>query len=583
MPAFFKLVDYIENHPSQGVQLARQFFNRFFDHELISRRGEAGLTLAQILALLAVPGFFVPLLLMPRYMALQFQPPWVRDMATWFDKCFFLSFAMAVMGFVTVFEWEALFPDRRDYLILTPLPIRMRTMFAAKIAALCVFLVIFAVDLNALSPLMFPLVVMDASPERETFSYAVSFVLAHATSLLAGCAFIFFFFVALHGGLANLLSARAFKRVSPYVQLLSLAGSLALLVRFPAVISLLRPLRRGNDLALYLFPPAWFLGLYERLLGRSEPVFRTLAGIAICALAGVVAASAAAYATSYRRHTRRSLEAGPSSASAPAWIGTALAGLADRLVVRHPIERAVFYFVGKTLARSRKHKLLVAAYLGVGLALVIDGLAAVYARWGYGGMDHPTFALVSAPLVLSFFLLAGLRVGFAVPAELGANWVFQLTECDERRECLSGVRKAVMVFAILPLFAALAPFYLVLWGWQTAALHTCYGMTLSLILMELLLLKLRKIPFTCSYVPGKARLNTRWVFYLMAFTTYADTMSRLELWVLESPLRLGVFCGLAFSVLGGLMALRNRLQAGGFALVFEEEPEPVVRTLNLSY
>jgi hypothetical protein len=301
------------------------------------------------------------------------------------------------------------------------------------------------------------------------------------------------------------------------------------------------------------------------------------------ALGGVVAATAAAYALSYRRHTRRSLETAPSSASGKAWIETALAWVADRLVVRSPVERAVFHFVGKTLARSRKHKLLVAAYLGVGLALLIDGLVAVYSRWGYAGIDHPTFALVSAPLVLSFFLLAGLRVGFAIPAELRANWVFQLTECEQSRECLSGTRKAVMVFAILPLFGSLAPFYVALWGWQTAALHTCFGMTLSLILMELLLLKLRKIPFTCSYVPGKARLNTRCFLYLMAFTTYAYTMSRLELWMLKSPMRLVVFYGLAFSVLGGVIALRDRLQAGGFALVFEEEPEPVVRTLNLSY
>jgi hypothetical protein len=190
---------------------------------------------------------------------------------------------------------------------------------------------------------------------------------------------------------------------------------------------------------------------------------------------------------------------------------------------------------------------------------------------------------VSVPLVLSFFLLVALRVGFTIPAELRANWVFQLTECDERRECLSGVRKAVMVFAVLPLFAALAPCYLALWGWQTAALHICFGVTLSLILMELLLLNLRKIPFTCSYVPGKAHLNTRWYFYLLAFTTYAYTMARLELWSLRSPARVAVVYGLMFIALGVLMALRNRLLAGGFAFVFEEEPEPVVRTLNLGY
>ena len=58
-------------------------------------------------------------------------------------RYFFLSISMIVMGFIMVFEWEALFPDRRDYQILTPLPIRFSTLFLAKAAALGIFLGIF--------------------------------------------------------------------------------------------------------------------------------------------------------------------------------------------------------------------------------------------------------------------------------------------------------------------------------------------------------------------------------------------------------------------------------------------------------
>jgi len=71
----------------------------------------------------------------------EFQPRMVRDMAGWLDKCFFLSFAMAVMGFVTAFEWGSLFPDSRDYVVLTPLPIRVRTTPAAKNEPLIAFFV----------------------------------------------------------------------------------------------------------------------------------------------------------------------------------------------------------------------------------------------------------------------------------------------------------------------------------------------------------------------------------------------------------------------------------------------------------
>ena len=35
---------------------------------------------------------------------------------------------MAAMGFMTVLEWDALFPDRRDFTILIPLPIRLEKL-----------------------------------------------------------------------------------------------------------------------------------------------------------------------------------------------------------------------------------------------------------------------------------------------------------------------------------------------------------------------------------------------------------------------------------------------------------------------
>ena len=43
---------------------------------------------------------------------------------------------MVVMGFVMVFEWDALFPDRKDYLILTPLPLPANSIFVGKVLAL---------------------------------------------------------------------------------------------------------------------------------------------------------------------------------------------------------------------------------------------------------------------------------------------------------------------------------------------------------------------------------------------------------------------------------------------------------------
>src|ERR1035438_5791326 len=71
-------------------------------------------------------------------------------------RCFFISFSMIVMVFVVVFEWDALFPDRRDYQILTPLPVSLRTLFLAKAMAFGLFLGVFLLDVNFFSALMWP-------------------------------------------------------------------------------------------------------------------------------------------------------------------------------------------------------------------------------------------------------------------------------------------------------------------------------------------------------------------------------------------------------------------------------------------
>ena len=67
---------------------------------------------------------------------------------------------------------------------------------------------------------------------------------------------------------------------------------------------------------------------------------------------------------------------------------------------------------------------------------------------------------------------------------------------------------------------------------------------LSLILVELLLLNFRKIPFTCSYQPGKANITVLGVFYWFAFTTYAYTMATFERWLLQDGTPVDCLLGL---------------------------------------
>jgi hypothetical protein len=555
--------------------LIRHFFGRFFDNELVSSQGDVHASLAKVIGLLASPGL-ICFWLMPKYTVLAFAPPKVAEAASLSDKMFFITFSMVVMGFVTVLEWDALFPDRRDFTILIPLPIHLPAIFAAKIVSLCGFVVIFFLAANAIHTFVYPIISMG---RYETFLGKLGSMGVHATVMLAATVFIFFLFVAVQGVLMNVLSFRLFRRVSTYVQLFSVFALLLMLLLFLDTQSLIHSARNRN--LLYFFPPMWFLSWYEAMLGQPEPLVGCR-DIAIRALQGVLAVSVLSYALSYKRHVKRSLESEETLDVAPSRISALLCAFADRYIVRAPLEQASFYFTGKTLVRSRKHWLYLAAYVGVGLALMLQALVGVFSRAGNPAIGTPNPSLLSVPLIISFFVLSGMRVVFAIPAELRANWVFQLSEVHNQAECLAGVRKAMLVFGVLPLFVLLAPVYAFLWGWPMALFHTFFDIVLSLLLIELLLIKFYKIPFTCSYLPGSGNITGLWFVYWLGFATYAYSMASLEAWILQNALRIVAFYVGGCVTVGVVFYYRNRHLADGFDYIFDDVPEPVVRTLNLS-
>jgi hypothetical protein len=569
----------LENELSQFRELARHFFSRFFDNDLVainSDEADMRATVVNILAILAAPGMLLPFLFMTKYSNMQRMPLYVRDLASLGEKEFFICFSMTVMGLVTVIEWEMLFPDRRDYANLTPLPIRLSTMFIAKIAALLAFLAIFSSVINAFSPVMFPAVVL----QNQSLLMLPGFARCHIVSILAANTFVFFLCVAVQGILMNVLGYRLFRRVSPYVQFLLVALLILMFLLSARIVSELQPGAAVNPAAVYAFPPLWFLGLYQTQLGWANPVFRHLAASARMAAGWTTVAALATYLLSYKRHVTHSLESADEFTTVPSAMDRFVEGVLDRFVVRDTLQQAAFYFIWKTLTRSRRHKLLFAAYVAVGCAVIFEGLAVLVARGGNAWMYRPSPELLPAPLILAFFILCGMRHVFAVPAELRANWVFQVSDRGEARRCLAGVRKAMIVLGIVPLFALLLPLHVLFWGWRAAALHMLFGAVVSWLLVEGLLVNFEKFPFTCSYLPGKANLKVSWPIYLFGFTTYVSVFMTLECWMFQRPLRFAWLAAVIVLVQAALFIYRWRV-GRDVALVFDEQPEPLVRTLNL--
>ena len=118
-------------------------------------------------------------------------------------------------------------------------------------------------------------------------------------------------------------------------------------------------------------------------------------------------------------------------------------------------------------------------------------------------------------------------------------------------------------------------------GWRLGMLHLTFALGMSLVLLNVLLVWFRKIPFTCSYFPGKTSMAVMAALYLAGFTTYAWTGADLQGKLIGSPVQLAVFYLAIAAALYGLSRLEVRELGVDDALIYEDEPDPIVRSLEL--
>lgn len=176
-----------------------------------------------------------------------------------------------------------------------------------------------------------------------------------------------------------------------------------------------------------------------------------------------------------------------------------------------------------------------------------------------------------------------MRVVFALPAQLGSNWIFRLTEQKERQPYLAGVQRAMFLLGVMPILLVVIPFCIGAWGWRTAGLHMIFVLILVFLLREALIFRLNKIPFTCAYLPGKANLKLMFFPYLLAFTTYAYTMTTLERWLMQKPIIFSAFAFAALFLLAASIAGRKRKLSRLGSFIYDVSPLQAAEPLKLSH
>jgi len=553
--------------------LARHFFGRLFDNEIVSQTGDMRTNAVQALGLAASPGMLVAFFMLPQ--RLRFDQPFAHNWMLIGDCYFFVLYSMLVMGFVMVLEWDALFPDRKDYLILTPLPLHGSAIFAGKMLSLVAFLALFVIDANLLDSALVP--VIAGGP------WLSAVLVAHAIAVVAGGAFVALAFAAFQGVLINVLPGRVFRSISPWLQMTAMGVACMMVFLTPLVLALLRPLVEQRSPIIHWLPPFWFLGLYLDLLPGQPagPVFHELAREARQALGIALALFAATYTIGYHRHARRIMESIETAGEGPGRLRRAFTRAVNRWLLPHSLERATFHFISNTILRTARHRLFLGALAGVAAALASLSAVQISIRAGGPTAWFRPASLAAVALTFSFFTITGLRAAFNLPAELRANWIFQICESEEHAAPIRAARKWILCMGLLPLFALLLPVEIAFQGWLAALVHLSFAALFGLVLLNLLLIWFRKIPFTCSYFPGKTSMALMLGVYIAGFTIYCWGLADLVEGSLSHPARLVELYVTAILALRGLAWLERRERGITDALIYEDEPDPIVRTLEL--
>src|SRR3954469_24593311 len=96
--------------PDTTRLLARHFFRRFIENDLISPDADRHQTLAVVCSCIISFGLVVTMLLGRQYLAALPTPGQVA-LRSLDDKCLYLGWSMAVMALLTLAEWDALALD----------------------------------------------------------------------------------------------------------------------------------------------------------------------------------------------------------------------------------------------------------------------------------------------------------------------------------------------------------------------------------------------------------------------------------------------------------------------------------------
>ncbi|HVA93654.1 MAG TPA: hypothetical protein VNI36_02005 [Candidatus Dormibacteraeota bacterium] len=446
----------------------------------------------------------------------------------------------------------------------------------ANISAILLLAAVLSLDVNAVSCVLFPAVVTLQSP----FQVFLTFCATHAATVLLAGAFGFLSVFAVMGVMMSILPYQLFRKSSLFVRcalLFSLAALLSTAFTVPQKFSVLVRVRRPWTAVP---PPAWFLGLCESMRKSGGPVFGSLAAAAVWSLTLVFVLALAAFSLSFRRtylSSGESTESRPSNGSPASLLFRWL----DRVLLKSAFDRGCYRFALRAIFRSQEHAFIFGMFGTVGVVLASQALIPALGTHAPAAGVLPSVQILSIPLILGFFLILGLYTAFSVPAPLRSNWVFRFNVDPQTRLSASLARKIVYTFLVPLLFAPCLIVYSHVWGWEVGLLHTGLVAAWCTLLLEGLLVKFRKIPFTCSAPGFKSHAIITALTFLLGYFVFTSGTAAVENWAFGEPALFAGLLPIVLSISFFFYRQRKGLIDSDRRVTFEDKPAPVVEAMNL--
>ena len=509
--------------------LCRAFFAQFFASESVTSTHQLRRAMIGPLAFLLVPALFMPLQMVSTFEAAAVRFPQLLEPLTRLMATVFIMYSMVAVGVIAAALWDSLSFDRRDAMVLGPLPLRASTVITAKIAAMAVLLLIVAVSISLMTGVPFAMV---AGNHKSAVGVVRHFA-AHMTATLTAATFVYCLLVTLRA-LVGGVSGRHVALAS-VLRFLLFSGLLCFIVFAPTALNVTPGgRRRPTTLQMQTIPgwspTNWFLGLHEWVRGTPGAEWDGGARRALAFTAAVTISAVATTIAGYRRQLQRALApSGNAGVRGAARVQRAIARL---MIGRSQLARAASDFVLSTIVRNGTQQATIAMNAAIGLMLIVGAL--LRSSGDVTLFLRPRTAVLWIPLVLVYWIGVGLRAAFFVPIDLPAAWTFRFNGPLHASAFWAGTRAAAVGF-LVPL-ALVADLLLVpLLGLRAAAWHAAIVVAVALATAEAVALTVDFVPFTRPYEPGHARLKTRWPLYGLGFYICAFVPARAALHAAGDP------------------------------------------------